>query len=93
MGNLCDAHGYSQAVGVLRDRARILFEDEDNHVVIEHAALFTSGIVFGIPNVVLFIRMAMEGFLHGGKIDNHTRDTARSDHDIGPHCQFAFDRQ
>jgi hypothetical protein len=46
--------------------------DEDSHAVIEHTALFTSRIAFGIPNVVLFIRTAraMEGSLHGDKIDN-----------------------
>ena len=55
---------------MLHDRATVSLEDEDNHTVIEHAAQFTSGIVFGIPNVVLFIRMAMEGPLHGDKIDN-----------------------
>jgi hypothetical protein len=55
---------------VLRDRARVSFEDEDNHAVIEQAALFTSRIVFGIPNVLLFIRTAMEGSLNGDKIDN-----------------------
>jgi len=54
---------------VLRDRARVSFED-DNHAVIEHAALFASRIVFGIPNVLLFIRTAMEGSLIGDKNDN-----------------------
>lgn len=45
-------------------------EDEDSHAVIEHTALFTSRIAFGIPNVILFIRTVMEGSLHGHKIDN-----------------------
>lgn len=61
--------GYPQIVNVLRDQARVSFEDEDNYAVVEHAALFTSRIVFGIPNVVLFlfIRTAMEGSLHRDK--------------------------
>jgi hypothetical protein len=50
--------------------ARVSFEDGDNHAVIEHAAQFTSSIVFGIPNVVLFIETAVEGSLHEDKIDN-----------------------
>ena len=63
--------GYPLAVSVLRDRARVSLEDEDNLAVIEHASLFTSRVVFGIPNVVsLFIRTAMEGVLHGDKIMN-----------------------
>jgi hypothetical protein len=45
-------------------------EHEDGHAVIEYTVLFTSRIAFGIPNVVLFIRTAMEGSLHGDKIDN-----------------------
>lgn len=63
--------GYPLAVSVLRDRASVSLEDEDNLAVIENASLFTSRVVFGMPNVVsLFIRTAMEGALYGDKIMN-----------------------
>jgi hypothetical protein len=51
-----------------RDRTRVSFKDEGNHAVIQQAVLFPM-IIFGIPNVVSFIRTAVGRSLHRDKMN------------------------